>query len=604
MKQNEAEGIQYREEVMGESDGMYHAFFQDYWYQPGIAGATGKVIKGDINHNRITGTRGDDTISGLEGDDTIDGSDGDDKIYGGDQDDLLYGGTGEDTLYGEYDDDYLCGGSGDDMLYGGANNDKIDGGRGEDRLYGGTGMDTLYGGMEEDWLDGGSDNDILYGYTPCLVTGAGDEQLPGSDGLFLRACDTIFGGSGHDKIYGYYDDDYLDGGTGNDTIYGDNGDDYLDGGTGKDKLYGGAGNDIYFVDNSGDVVREEADEGIDSVQSSITYTLGANLEDLALTGTDAINGKGNALDNFLYGNSADNTLTGCAGNDTLYGNEGNDTLNGGTGNDYFSGGTGNDILFGDDGNDTLDGKSSADRMYGGSGSDVYYVDDAGDAVVEYPPLLFEEPGIDTVISSIDYTLPDGVENLTLLELDPFFGPHNISYDFNGTGNETGNIITGNHGNNSLWGLGGNDTLDGGNGNDWLHGGRGNDHLDGGAGGDAYLFNLGDGLDTIADRGNDASTDYISFGDTIAKDTIAFFQEGGDLHIAYGGTDYITVLNQDTEGMEKVQATNGWYLTDAEINAVIQQITAYSADHGLSLTSVDDVKNNQDLMGIIVNAWHQ
>ena len=601
MRQREAKRIQYREEVMDGSNGMYQAFFQEYRHPSGMAGAAGKVIEGDMNDNTITGTNGDDTISGLEGDDTIYGSDGDDKIYGGDQDDLLYGGNGDDTLYGEYDDDTLYGGSGNDFIYGGSDNDRIDGGKNDDHLYGGAGKDTIYGGMGEDWLDGGSGDDILYGYTPCLIAVMGDEQLSGNDGVFLHAREVIFGRDGNDEIHGYYDDDYLDGGTGNDTIYGYNGDDTLDGGEGADRMFGGSGNDMYYVDNGGDVVKEEAGGGKDTVLSSVTYTLGENLEDLALTGTAAINGTGNTLDNFLFGNSANNVLKGYAGNDILYGNEGSDILSGGDGDDILNGGCGDDRLSGGSGNDSLDGGTGRDRMYGGSGNDIYYVDDAGDTVVERPSLLFEEQGIDTVISSVDYTLPDYVENLTLLELDPFFGPYNISYDFNGTGNSLDNIIIGNHGDNSLYGLGGNDTL---------YGNAGNDTLVGGAGSDVYGFSLGDGSDTIRDTGSDTATDVISFDASVSKDTIAFFKDGRGLSIAYGDTDYILVSPQGYSpraidaGIEKVQLSDGFFLTDSDINTIIQDIAFYAIDHGISLTSVDDVKNNGELMSIIANAWQQ
>ena len=123
---------------------------------------------------------------------------------------------------------------------------------------------------------------------------------------------------------------------GNDTLYGNGGNDTLDGGTGLDTMYGGLGNDTYIVDNAGDVVTENPGEGSDLVQSSITYTLGSDVENLTLTGSNAINGTGNGLDNILTGNSAANVLSGGDGNDTLHGGGGADMLTGGIGNDTFT----------------------------------------------------------------------------------------------------------------------------------------------------------------------------------------------------------------------------------------------------------------------------
>jgi len=125
------------------------------------------------------------------------------------------------------------------------------------------------------------------------------------------------------------------GGAGNDTVSGGAGNDTLDGGTGNDSLSGGAGDDTYLVDATGDSVIESANEGIDTVQNAVTYTLGAEVENLTLTGSSALSGTGNALDNVLTGNSANNTLTGNLGNDTLNGGAGADTLRGGTGNDLY-----------------------------------------------------------------------------------------------------------------------------------------------------------------------------------------------------------------------------------------------------------------------------
>ncbi|POR44979.1 type I secretion protein [Methylobacterium sp. V23] len=100
-------------------------------------------------------------------------------------------------------------------------------------------------------------------------------------------------------------------------------------------MQGLSGNDTYIVDNTGDRIFEAVNAGIDTVQSSVTYTLAANLEKLVLTGTNAINGTGNALANVLTGNGAANTLAGGDGADLLEGKAGNDILTGGLGADAF-----------------------------------------------------------------------------------------------------------------------------------------------------------------------------------------------------------------------------------------------------------------------------
>ena len=98
-------------------------------------------------------------------------------------------------------------------------------------------------------------------------------------------------------------------------------------------MAGGAGNDIYVVDNAGDVVTEALNEGTDTVQSSVSFTLGANVENLTLTGSANINGTGNGDANVITGNSGNNTLDGQGGDDTLSGGGGSDALIGGAGTD-------------------------------------------------------------------------------------------------------------------------------------------------------------------------------------------------------------------------------------------------------------------------------
>jgi Ca2+-binding RTX toxin-like protein len=155
--------------------------------------------------------------------------------------------------------------------------------------------------------------------------------------------DVLFGLGGNDVLKGLSGNDRLDGGTGADRLIGGSGNDRLDGGTGADRMIGGPGNDIYKVDNTGDRVIERANQGIDSVISSKTHTLSANVENLTLTGSAAINGTGNGGNNVIKGNAAANILNGGEGNDTLYGGGGSDTLIGGDGRDILRPGPGNGV---------------------------------------------------------------------------------------------------------------------------------------------------------------------------------------------------------------------------------------------------------------------
>ena len=167
----------------------------------------------------------------------------------------------------------------------------------------------------------------------------------------------------------------------NNVITGNSGANILNGLAGADTLIGGAGNDTYVVDNAGDDVVEKEGEGTDTVQASVTYTLSDHVENLTLTGTAAIGGTGNTLDNTITGNNAANSLKGGAGSDSLVGNGGNDRLDGGLGADFLS---------------------------GGIGDDTYVIDETGDVVDEAAGA-----GNDTVESSISYALGEQVENLSL-----------------------------------------------------------------------------------------------------------------------------------------------------------------------------------------------
>jgi Ca2+-binding RTX toxin-like protein len=153
---------------------------------------------------------------------------------------------------------------------------------------------------------------------------SGNDPLTGS--ADPTSIDHIGGLAGDDSIYGL---------AGNDVLIGDDGNDLLDGGAGADVMVGGAGNDRYYVDHIGDIVFEDPLHGIDTVFSSIGYTLGENVERLVLTGTAPIHGAGNAGNNVLSGNVAGNVLSGGAGDDVIDGGGGIDLLTGGSGADTF-----------------------------------------------------------------------------------------------------------------------------------------------------------------------------------------------------------------------------------------------------------------------------
>ena len=299
-------------------------------------------------------------------------------------------------------------------------------------------------------------------------------------------------------------------GTGNGTanaLTGNSAANILDGGAGADTMAGGAGDDIYVVDNTGDVVTENTNQGIDTILSSITRTVPNNVENLTLTGTSAINGTGNGLANVLRGNSGANTLLGGGGNDSYYVSTGDTvTESSGQGTDtVFSditwtlgsnlenltlmgtahiNATGNslaNVLTGNSGNNTLSGGTGADTMAGGAGDDTYVVDNTGDMITESPG-----EGIDLVQSSVTYTLAAEVDNLTLTG----------SSTINGTGNASNNTLTGNSANNTLTGNGGDDWLDGGSGSDTMRGGLGNDTYVVAQTGDVVTENANEGSDTV------------------------------------------------------------------------------------------------------------
>lgn len=390
-------------------------------------------------------------------------------------------------------------------------NDKVVSNLSSITFAGGLGDDTLVSGGAADVFDGGDGFDTIdystyaKGVSVSLVTGTGQ----GGDSF--QNVEAVIGSAYADTLKGDGNANTLAGGGGNDI---------LDGGLEADRMDGGDGNDTYYVDNIGDTVIEwdhGGNGGQDEVFASINYTLGNQVESLTLTGTGALNGTGNVKANMIVGNDGANVLSGLGGNDQLYGGGGKDVLDGGVG---------------------------ADRMFGGDGDDTYYVDDAGDRVIEWDN--GGNGGKDIVYASVDYTLSDQVELLTLTGTSAL----------NGTGSVKANMIVGNSSANVLSGLGGNDQLYGGGGNDTLDGGTGGDLLKGGAGEDIFLFGLTSGKDTIVDFQAGDKIDLSAWLGTGAEPIVSM--NGRDAVITLSGSDSITLTGVDVSHL-RVTSTGFDYL---------------------------------------------
>ncbi|OBQ34598.1 MAG: hypothetical protein AN487_17725 [Anabaena sp. CRKS33] len=444
---------------------------------------TGTAISGTGNvlNNIITGNSANNTLNGGAGKDTLIGGAGDDT-YIVDSTDIITEviNSGTDTIQSSLTYTIAAltnvenltltgtaisgtGNAGDNILTGNSANNTLNGGTGKDTLIGGAGKDTLIGGAGNDTyivdstdiitevINGGTDTiESSVTYTIATLTNIENLTLTG----------TAISGTGNAG------DNILTGNSANNILNGGSGNDTLNGGAGKDTLIGGTGNDTYIVDST-DIITESTGGGIDTIQSSVNYSIAllTNVENLTLTGTAAINGTGNAGNNILTGNIANNILNGGAGKDTLIGD------------------AGNDILIGDAGNDIL---------IGGADDDIYVVDSTTDTITEDV-----EGGTDTIESSFTYTIEDiaNVENLTLTG----------TADIDGTGNAENNVITGNIANNTLNGGDGDDSLTGGDGDDILTGGLGSNNLFGGDGIDQFVFSgftpfntTDNGVDIIAD----------------------------------------------------------------------------------------------------------
>jgi Ca2+-binding RTX toxin-like protein len=402
-------------------------------------------------------------------------------------------------------------------LTGNGGNDTLDGAVGADTMSGGLGNDTYVvdnaGDLVTEAVDEGTDLVKVSIATAGGTYTLGDEL---DNATLINAVAFSLGGNALANVL-----------TGNALA------NTLNGAAGADTMAGGAGNDIYVVDDSGDVVQETSTVAgeVDQVNAGVSFTLGANLERLVLTGLDNIDGTGNAAGNAITGNAGNNVLDGGLGVDALSGGLGDDTYKvdlikdattlvvslqdsisdtggvdtvvaragvlgltaaqtlslaaglenmdislSGVNLLNVSGNAADNVLTGNAANNVINGGAGADTMSGGAGNDTYVVDNAADQVIEG-----SGAGADLVQSSVSYTLADNVDNLTLTG----------TAAIDGTGNDLANVITGNAAANTLTG------------------GLGADRLTGGLGSDSFRFvTTAEGSDTITDFASGTDKIYI------------------------------------------------------------------------------------------------
>ena len=294
----------------------------------------------------------------------------------------------------------------------------------------------------------------------------------------------------------------------------------------------------------------------------------------ARSGDDVINGRAgddtiNAGDgnNIINAGDGNNTVIAGYGNDVVTTGKGNDTINVGGGNNIVNAGAGDDVIFGgigDDsfmpvtGNDTLVGGGGNDTLSGGAGDDTYYydigygtvtIDDLADAsggnrivfasnITPDDLSLAVEEGY--LIINVGNNTEDRIR-LTNFNPDDAYGPHAVdSYEFADDQVLTysqlmdkGFDFIGTEGEDVMIGTSASDRINALGGDDLLIGGKGNDMLDGGSGNDTYVFNRGDGIDTIIDQAFVNAGNVVQFGEGITLSDLTLTAEQNTLIIQVG-----------------------------------------------------------------------
>ena len=608
-------------------------------------GDTGESIDGTIYNDTITGGDGNDTINGGNGDDTLSGGIGEDTMSGGDGADIISGGTGDDTIDGGAGNDtYIWNlGDGMDTITDSQGTDKIVFGEGisyDDLSFSQTNSDLYInvqnmpnqGLLIKNYFASGNSNRI-----ETLEFSNGNLFDLSKNALILKGDGTVNGTIYDDSITGNNNDDTITAGDGNDIIYGNAGNDNIDGGNGDDIIYGGQGcdtlkggygNDTYVWNLGDDLDTIEDDAG----QNTLLFGNGISFNDLDfnMLGNNlliTVNGdknQGVQINNFLNENDlykieylkfSDGTsiylpdlglnMAYGATDDTINGTYNDDTIIAGNGNDTVNAGDGNDSIYGGKGNDALNGGNGRDSYYYnlGDGYDTITETRGNDKIIfgegiSINNLSFRQDGsnLDILINndvSQGVTVKDFYSG-TNYQVETLQFANGSTFNLSTQGitlqqTDADDTINGTSYNDVIYGNGGHDTINAGEGNDTIVGGIGNDILNGGNGDDTYVYNLGDGFDTITDTGGD---DKIVFGEGISQSDLSFEQIGNDLKISVNGKDDKGIqindhFRYDDSKVETIEFHDGSTLDISNADQLIQAMSSFSVSNSASTDTLSN-----------------
>lgn len=274
-------------------------------------------------------------------------------------------------------------------------------------------------------IDGAKDGKIVGTNNNDVLSALPKETLNYSISA-LAGDDVVRGGYGNDTLDGGKGNDKIIGGKGNDKLIGGDGNDTLKGGEGADTMQGGEGDDYYFIDDAKDVVQDSNKNsrlgGNDTVESTLTYTLAKNIENLVLTGENKNDGTGNEFDNQISGNSVENLLVGDAGDDDIFGDKGADTLFGGEGEDILDGGEDADVVNGEAGEDFLRGGEGNDTIDGGEGQDIVIFNST------QSDYQISRTDSEVIVKYIGKGINEGTDILTNIEMLKFGNDETVNLD--------------------------------------------------------------------------------------------------------------------------------------------------------------------------------